>query len=64
MEDSIENREKKFICILRRTEEGIPNFETMEDAVAEMPQYFLITSCTGKFLQSLLETTREVKTFF
>lgn len=55
MNDSPANKDRKFLCILRKTEEGIPNFETMEDTIAEMPQYFFVNTCSGKFLHGLYD---------
>ncbi|XP_022902554.2 dynein axonemal heavy chain 10 [Onthophagus taurus] len=54
LEDNPASKDRRYVCFLRKSDDGIPNYETMEDADAEMPQYFFITTCTDKFLPELL----------
>ncbi|KAB0803715.1 hypothetical protein PPYR_00685 [Photinus pyralis] len=51
---------KQIIYFLRNTAEPVPMFDTWEDALAEMPSYFLIGSCNSNFLTSLHLLTRDV----
>ncbi|XP_017781324.1 PREDICTED: dynein heavy chain 10, axonemal [Nicrophorus vespilloides] len=44
---------KQFMYFVRLTEDAIPNFDTYEDALVEMPSYFYIGAFSAKFLQSL-----------
>ncbi|KAK5648316.1 hypothetical protein RI129_003208 [Pyrocoelia pectoralis] len=53
------SKSKQVIYFLRSTGEPVPVFDTREDALAEMPGYFLVGSCNSNFLSSLHVVARE-----
>ncbi|XP_050294970.1 dynein axonemal heavy chain 10 [Anthonomus grandis grandis] len=51
--EGVSNTDNRFVYFFRRTEVGIPNFESMNDANIEMPSYIIVGSVGGNFIQSV-----------
>lgn len=54
-------KDTRYVYFVRLTEEAIPNFETYEEAQAQMPDYLLVGSCSSYMLSTMIEVTKEVK---
>ncbi|KAF2892470.1 hypothetical protein ILUMI_13689 [Ignelater luminosus] len=49
----------RIVYMLRQSEESIPIFETKEETYAELPSYFIVGSCSSKFLHSMKVLTKQ-----
>lgn len=54
----------RIAYILRQSDEGIPTFDTKEETYAELPSYFIVGSCSSKFLHSMKVLTKQVRDRF
>ncbi|XP_030756931.1 dynein heavy chain 10, axonemal [Sitophilus oryzae] len=55
-----EARNQRLVYLFRKTEVGIPNFDSMEDANIEMPSYFIVGVLGENVIQNLSFVTREL----
>lgn len=62
--DDMVIKDARYVYFIRLTETGLPPFERQEDANAELPDYFLVGSLSGKFLSSVDNLLREVSWFY
>ncbi|KAL1513082.1 hypothetical protein ABEB36_002553 [Hypothenemus hampei] len=58
--EGVVNTDKRFVYFFRRSEVGIPTFESMEDANIEMPLYIVMGVVNGNFIQSVSFLTQEL----
>lgn len=49
----------RFLYLYRKSENGVPYFESAELADSEMPSYFLLGICTGNVLHTLTFLSKE-----
>lgn len=52
--------DKRFVYFFRRSELGIPNFDSIETANIEMPLYIMMGVATGNFIQNVSFLTKQV----
>lgn len=62
----VENTQKdtRYVYFIRLTEEAIPNFDTYDEALAQMPDYVLTGSCMSNLLQSVIGMLKGVRKIF
>lgn len=60
LSDEVITRNTRYVYFIRLTERGIPIFDHKEDSIAEMPQYFLVGSVSGRVLQGMQHLMKQV----
>ncbi|XP_060518939.1 LOW QUALITY PROTEIN: dynein axonemal heavy chain 10 [Cylas formicarius] len=58
--DEPTNSERRFVYMFRKSETGVPTFEAMDDADAEMPGYFLVGVVDGNMARGVSFLTHQL----
>lgn len=56
----VASTDKHFVYFFRRSELGIPNFDSIETANIEMPLYIMMGVATGNFIHNVSFLTKQV----